>query len=173
MTKLWAVVAKTFVRYLAAKEDSDEWYEKETLLEFERAETEEEAEDAVKSKIQEALRLEEAAHNESAPIPVILRLNSVLSVYLVPSNSIFSASTREVVADVQHQIWAHWMTYLFSICPINSDGSVTIPAKKVERWTTQANIAYSDLTEKEKDSDRHEADKVLAVISNLGEGNYD
>ena len=71
---------------------------------------------------------------------------------------------REIIANVQHQIWAHWMKYLFSICPGNPDGSVTIPAEKVERWVTQINTSYENLSNGEKESDRHQADKVLVAI---------
>lgn len=73
---------------------------------------------------------------------------------------------REVLADVQHAIWAHWMRYVFSICPQNDDGSVTIPADKVTRWKRQVDTLYVDLTEKEKDSDRSQADKVIHAIAN-------
>lgn len=50
---------------------------------------------------------------------------------------------REALADVQHAIWAHWMKYQFSVCIKNEDGSLTIPAEKVERWTRQMNTDYS------------------------------
>lgn len=72
---------------------------------------------------------------------------------------------REAAADVQHQIWAHWMKYVFSICPQQEDGSVIIPADKVERWKRQVNTPYQDLSEKEKESDRHQADKVLSALN--------
>ena len=74
---------------------------------------------------------------------------------------------REQLADVQHEIWAHWMRYQFSQCrrpAIADDGSLIIPTDKVERWTRQMNTPYSDLTDKEQGSDRHQADKVLAVV---------
>jgi hypothetical protein len=41
---------------------------------------------------------------------------------------------------------------------------MTIPAWAVERWTRQMNTEYSGLAEPEKDSDRREADKFLAVL---------
>lgn len=71
---------------------------------------------------------------------------------------------REKISDVQHEIWASWMRWVFQICPTNDDGTVTIPADKVERWQRQIKTPYESLTEKEKDSDREQADKVLAVI---------
>lgn len=72
---------------------------------------------------------------------------------------------REKLAMVQHDIWAHWMKYLFSVCIKNKDGSYTIPSDKVDRWERQIGTHYSDLTEVEKQSDLQQADKVLSVIS--------
>jgi hypothetical protein len=71
---------------------------------------------------------------------------------------------REAIADEQHEIWAHWMRYLFSVSVENADGSVTIPADKVLRWRRQVKTAYADLTEREKGSDRNQADKVIRKI---------
>lgn len=71
---------------------------------------------------------------------------------------------REALADVSHDIWSHWMRWQFSVCTRNADGSLTIPAEKVERWTRQMNTTYADLSEAEKESDREQADKILAVI---------
>lgn len=75
--------------------------------------------------------------------------------------------TREAVADIQHAIWAHWMRYQFSVCQQNDDGSLTIPAEKVERWQRQIDTDYAGLSEREKDSDRDQADKVLGVLGNV------
>jgi hypothetical protein len=73
---------------------------------------------------------------------------------------------REAIAAVQHdQIWAHWMEYQFSKCTQNSDGSLTIPAESVQRWLRQMNSKYADLAETERESDRHQADKILAAIA--------
>jgi hypothetical protein len=55
------------------------------------------------------------------------------------------------------------MRYLFSCCQQNTDGSLTIPSEKVARWLRQVNTDYEKLTEQEKESDRHQADKVLNV----------
>ena len=70
---------------------------------------------------------------------------------------------RERIAAVQHGIWSHWMRYLFSVCgELNDDGSATIPAYNVERWHRQMETGYAALTDKERESDRNQADKVLA-----------
>jgi hypothetical protein len=56
------------------------------------------------------------------------------------------------------------MDYLFSCCQYNEDGSVTIPADKVERWMRQQGATYADLAEQERESDRRQADKVLNLL---------
>lgn len=73
--------------------------------------------------------------------------------------------TREVVAGIQHDIWAHWMRYLFSVALHNPDGSVTISAEHVQRWTRQMETDYAHLSERERESDRDQTDKVLAMIN--------
>lgn len=70
----------------------------------------------------------------------------------------------EIVAYVQHQIWAHWMEYLFSVSCFNKDSSVTSPAGLMLRWTGQMVTSYHYLSESEKDSDRNRATKVLNAI---------
>lgn len=71
---------------------------------------------------------------------------------------------REAISSVQHDIWSQWMKHLFSVSVENEDGSVTIPAEKVIRWQRQMNTSYWDLTEKERESDRSQADKVIGVL---------
>jgi hypothetical protein len=73
---------------------------------------------------------------------------------------------REALAALQHEIWAHWMKYQFSCClPVNSAMMPQlIPVEKVERWRRQSNTHYDHLSEKERDSDREQADKILALL---------
>ena len=71
---------------------------------------------------------------------------------------------REHIANIQHEIWAHWMRYLFSVCQENPDGSFTVPAEKAQRWLRQIDTPYTELSEPEKDSDREQADKILALL---------
>jgi hypothetical protein len=70
----------------------------------------------------------------------------------------------ERIASVQHDIWSHWMAYLFEVSTLNKDGSVTIPADKVERWKRQMNTNYSELSNDEKKSDLEQAKKVMTII---------
>jgi len=74
-------------------------------------------------------------------------------------------AARERLAAVQHDIWAHWMRYLYNVCVEQADGSVIIPAEKAARWRRQMDAAYADLTDREQESDRHQADKVLAALA--------
>ncbi len=70
----------------------------------------------------------------------------------------------ERLASTQHGIWSHWMRYQFSMCQRNEDGSITIPADKVDRWRRQMLTPYTELTEREKQSDREQAYKILGVL---------
>ena len=78
---------------------------------------------------------------------------------------------REELAALMHEVWAHWMKYLFEQCERGfdgwGDGSAVIPEGLVERWKRQINTPYDELSEKEKDSDRHQADKVLALTGEI------
>ena len=71
---------------------------------------------------------------------------------------------REKLADLEHQRWSNWQRYLHSICIKESNGDLTIPAKSVKHWERQIATNYKDLTEKEKDSDRKEVDKVIKLF---------
>lgn len=71
---------------------------------------------------------------------------------------------REKLAELAHEQWSGWMRYLFDNGVFNSDGTWTMPAQAVERWGRQMRTPYSELSEDERNSDRNEADKMLAVI---------
>lgn len=72
---------------------------------------------------------------------------------------------KEKLAALAHDQWAGWIRYMFSKATINKDGTITIPAWAVERWTRQADTLYSELSEEEKISDQREADRVLSIIN--------
>ncbi|HUS50017.1 MAG TPA: hypothetical protein VMZ91_07620 [Candidatus Paceibacterota bacterium] len=77
---------------------------------------------------------------------------------------------KEEMAAICHDQWAGWMKYLFSKGRTDTEkiGNFIIPKEFVDRWTRQMNTKYQDLTEKEKDSDRIEADKFLKLIKDFG-----
>ena len=68
--------------------------------------------------------------------------------------STVESHSLEFHAERQHQIWGHWMEYQFSLCEELSDGSLIIPAEKVERWKRQLATSYDELSEEERESDR-------------------
>lgn len=61
----------------------------------------------------------------------------------------------EELADLEHKQWSHWFKYM-------RDNVFTV---NMERWGIQANTPYSELSEKEKDSDRKWAKKVLNIFN--------
>lgn len=73
-------------------------------------------------------------------------------------------SSLEDKAKVAHDVWSHWMLYMFDQCIENKDGSMTIPAELVERWERQAITEYEDLTKKEQDSDLDIARKFFSRL---------
>ena len=62
---------------------------------------------------------------------------------------------REIIANGEHQQWAHWTKYMLD----------NLTEENIARWRKQIDTDYSDLTEKEKDSDRSWADKVMKLIT--------
>ena len=74
---------------------------------------------------------------------------------------------REQLAALAHEQWAGWMEYLFSKCEDYADGEggLHLPQWAVERWQRQVGTPYADLSEKEKENDRQEADRVLMLMA--------
>lgn len=71
------------------------------------------------------------------------------------------------IASVQHDIWSHWMRYLFEVSFENQDGSVTISPEKVARWRKQMYQGYNELSDKERESDMEQAVKVIDALKKL------
>jgi hypothetical protein len=68
----------------------------------------------------------------------------------------------EEFADEIHEVWASWAGYMLMDVGIqNEDGSITIPKSSVERWNRQMTTPYSELSEKEKNSDRQIARNLI------------
>jgi hypothetical protein len=70
----------------------------------------------------------------------------------------------ERLADREHASWARWMTYLFSTCERQADGSMLIPQEMVEHWQREIETPYRDLPERYKQSDRNEVAHILPII---------
>lgn len=72
---------------------------------------------------------------------------------------------REKLAAYAHEAWSGWMKYMFEKSGFNiHEGTIVIPQELVERWSRQMNTPYDGLPESEKESDRKEADKMLAIM---------
>jgi len=67
----------------------------------------------------------------------------------------FPAEIIEELADIEHRQWAHWTKYMLD----------NLTDENIERWRRQIDTPYAELTDKEKDSDRVWACKVLAVVN--------
>ncbi len=75
-----------------------------------------------------------------------------------------SKTLQELVATEAHNIWCIWINYMMSDAKFNPDGSLTIPAKTIDRWNRQIKTNYKDLPEDEKKSDIEIADKYIELI---------
>lgn len=80
------------------------------------------------------------------------------------SNILKLESVVERLAETEHERWSHWQRYLHSKCEPADDGSLRIPADLVNRWQTQMNTPYSELSEEEKESDREQVRCYLPII---------
>lgn len=59
------------------------------------------------------------------------------------------------------------MHYVFSQCIPTGEGAFSIPPGLVRHWARQMDTPYEELSEREKESDREQADKVLAVLDEV------
>ena len=85
----------------------------------------------------------------------------------IVKESLDPKDVMEDMADQEHDSWARWMEHLFKKSKKNSDGSVTIPKDKVDRWERQMKTDYEDLTNSEKESDRKEVRKFIKIIKKV------
>jgi hypothetical protein len=70
----------------------------------------------------------------------------------------------EKLAAIEHERWAHWQQYMHDQSQRADDGSLIIPAQLAQRWQTQIETPYEDLTESEKESDREQVRRYLPII---------
>jgi hypothetical protein len=70
---------------------------------------------------------------------------------------------RELLADLVHEIWIHWMSHMFSQLEEDDLGMV-IQWDDYRRWKRQMKTNYHNLTEREKASDRKQANKIIAFL---------
>lgn len=73
----------------------------------------------------------------------------------------------DALARLEHERWAHWQSYLHSMCRKMPDGSLSIPSDLVSRWEIQINTPYENLTEEEKNSDKDQVRRYIPTIVQL------
>lgn len=71
----------------------------------------------------------------------------------------------ERLAEVEHERWSHWQRYMHSKAIRQPDGALLIPTEFVQQWERQLATPYSELSDKEKESDREQVRKYLPVIA--------
>ena len=84
----------------------------------------------------------------------------------------------EKLAEIEHEQWAHWTKYLFSKLDLNVTPSsfgvsglrrvCSISEDDYKRWSRQIQTPYRELSEKEKESDREWARKVVEAVQDFG-----
>lgn len=71
----------------------------------------------------------------------------------------------ELLAQYSHDVaWSGWMKFMFAQGTLGADGTWTMPADKVQRWTRQMNTPFKELQPKEQASDFEQAEAIRAVI---------
>ena len=89
---------------------------------------------------------------------------------LKSSKSRFSFQELELIerlAELEHEQWCHWMKYFEEKTKPITDMSIDEWYKRQDMWQRWKRLMitpYSKLTEKEKESDREWARKVLKII---------
>jgi hypothetical protein len=87
-------------------------------------------------------------------------------------------SLRERLAELCHAQWSGWMRYMLgdcdsSICPAVRGPNAEHPQPRLQhadylaRWRRQMATPYADLSDAEKNSDRAEADRFIALIGDV------
>jgi hypothetical protein len=77
---------------------------------------------------------------------------------------------REKLAELAHEQWSGWMRWMFrcgKFVAMRHEGVFQtvwiMPGALRERWERQMKSPYSELPEREKDSDRVEADRMMSI----------
>ena len=75
---------------------------------------------------------------------------------------------REKLADYAHEAWGLYMVWMLANCEQRPDGSVLISAGYAAALQRLATASYAELPEDQKNNDRAEADKILAIVRSHG-----
>lgn len=60
----------------------------------------------------------------------------------------------EILAEIEHEQWTHWTKYMLD----------NLTFSNIERWRNQIETKYADLSDKEKESDKVWARKVVSAV---------
>lgn len=71
----------------------------------------------------------------------------------------------EELASIEHERWSHWQRFMHDKGRRQPDGSLIIPSELVEKWDRLLNTPYSQLTDKERESDREQVKRYLPVVA--------
>lgn len=77
------------------------------------------------------------------------------------------AELREQLAAIEHERWADWQKYMHSVGEVHIiDGKAFLcfTQERINAWNKQIETPYSELSEKEKDSDREQVDRYWPLI---------
>jgi hypothetical protein len=71
------------------------------------------------------------------------------------------------LADVEHQRWAHWQSYMHSKGAVLTDGSLLLPPDLVARWEKQIKTPFEKLSDDEQESDREQVRHYIPAITGI------
>lgn len=69
---------------------------------------------------------------------------------------------EELAEHIHDDQWCGWLKYQEEL------GALVLEHSKVQDWIRKANTSYKDLTDKEKESDRIEARKIIQFLEDRG-----
>lgn len=75
---------------------------------------------------------------------------------------------REELAALCHEQWSGWMGYMagrMGFCSDADESARLITTDDYARWMRQRRTPYAELPEEEKESDRIEADRIIALLN--------
>ena len=79
------------------------------------------------------------------------------------------AELREKLAAIEHERWADWQKWVHKQLVVHDDPDGKphwcLPPEVIDAWEAQIATPYSNLSEKEKDSDREQVDRYWHLIT--------
>lgn len=70
----------------------------------------------------------------------------------------------EKLAAIEHERWADWQKWMHSMLKVNDSGEYTLPTEAIRGWDRQIETPYSELSEKEKESDREQVRRYWSLV---------